>query len=269
MFIRTPLPQHPGNLKALTALRFWAALWVVLFHMLQANLNESSLFDRVVSRGALGVDLFFILSGFILMHVYAHQFSDGKFSYGEFLRNRFARIYPLHLFMILIMVVAYTMAGQLGLIRDAEGMNWSHLPWHFLALHAWGFTDGHSWNFPSWSISAEFFAYLIFPFYLLSFQRLRPFVLLAIAIISFSLFNIYLASINVHISQLMFNFGISRIFFEFLLGVGLYAVITQIRLERGVSTFFAAAMLIVVFVFCRLGVSDALGSGPIDHPLAA
>ena len=65
--IKAPLPQ---NLKALTSLRFFAAMWVVLFRF-WPSLGAAT--PSLVARGYLGVELFFVLSGFILCHVYLPQ----------------------------------------------------------------------------------------------------------------------------------------------------------------------------------------------------
>ena len=94
--------NQPKGLRALTGLRGIAALWVFLFHaeLLTADMTDGS-FDflkMVASAGYLGVDLFFVLSGFVIAYNYAdlelHR-SVSKFS--DFLWKRLARIYPAHL----------------------------------------------------------------------------------------------------------------------------------------------------------------------------
>src|SRR5471032_1559875 len=83
------------DLRPLTALRFFAAMWVVLYHY-WPNLNGEHM-PALVAHGYLGVELFFVLSGFILCHVYLDQFASGRFRYGGFLWARLARVYPLHI----------------------------------------------------------------------------------------------------------------------------------------------------------------------------
>ncbi|MBJ7448713.1 MAG: acyltransferase, partial [Brevundimonas sp.] len=87
--------EAPADLRALTTLRFFAALWVVLFaawpHL------DVAFTPNVVAKGYLGVETFFILSGFILSHVYLEGAGTKRFSYGGFLWARLARVYPLHL----------------------------------------------------------------------------------------------------------------------------------------------------------------------------
>src|SRR5690606_13913763 len=113
-----------------------------------------------------GVDAFFVLSGFILTHVYQSAFFESERVSGKdlfrFLKKRFARIYPLH-FVTLIGAIVF-----LNILRTFTDSNvelrWDHVIPQLLLFHAWGGLDGISWNFPSWSISAEWFAYLlVFP----------------------------------------------------------------------------------------------------------
>ena len=92
----TAAAPYPQELKPLTSLRFIAAFWVLLYHFkdhLGLDLGRFGL----VAHGFLGVDLFFTLSGFILAHVYLTGLEGGQFGYGGFLKNRIARIYPMHL----------------------------------------------------------------------------------------------------------------------------------------------------------------------------
>ena len=77
------------HIKPLTSLRFFAAIWVVLFHY-WPHLAVAGM-PPLIAKGYLGVELFFVLSGFILCHVYLPQFEEGRFRYGDFLWARLAR----------------------------------------------------------------------------------------------------------------------------------------------------------------------------------
>ncbi|MCH2910584.1 hypothetical protein K3V95_14790, partial [Listeria monocytogenes] len=78
----------------LTAIRYVAALWVVLYHHWSTATGAPP--PALIAKGYLGVELFFILSGVILCHVYFDQACAGRFRYGAFLWARIARVYPLH-----------------------------------------------------------------------------------------------------------------------------------------------------------------------------
>ncbi len=106
----------------------------------------------------LGVDLFFLLSGFILYHVYGAFFAGGVrlAAWRGFMIRRLLRIYPLHLATLLLVIVIARFA------LPPEGL-W-HLFLNLTLTQAWGLSDEFVYNAPSWSISAEFAAYLLFPF---------------------------------------------------------------------------------------------------------
>jgi peptidoglycan/LPS O-acetylase OafA/YrhL len=223
-------PPIVQDIKELTSIRAFAALMVVVLHMFFVEGAPSSIVRNIVADGHLGVDLFFMLSGFILAHVYLSQWRAGTFNYATFLVNRLARVYPLHLFMVLMVLLAYVGASAVGLGGAAEGKNWSHLPWHLLLMHAWGTTDSHSWNFPSWSVSAEAFAYILFPVVLLAVARLNALFTLAVSLVLFGAASLWVVQVmETEITKIMFNFGIIRVFFEFLIGVALYLVFERHR----------------------------------------
>jgi len=114
--------------------------------------------SMLVASGWLWVHFFFVLSGFVMMQAYGHDFAGalrGR-AYWRFIVTRFGRIYPLHLFTLLVM------AGLLlaGWIRVANP------PGSFAAslVLVQGFTFVPLvWNAPAWSISTEWYVYLLFP----------------------------------------------------------------------------------------------------------
>ena len=168
----------PKDSRPLTSLRFFAAMWVVLFHYWP---NLSASLPPLVGKGYLGVELFFTLSGFILCHVYLDGFVGKTFRYGGFLWARLARVYPLHLATLAGVGVMALAARSVGRTIDASVLSWSSLPANLLLVHAWGFAPVAGWNHPSWSISAEWFAYLTFPLFAWSAWRLRHRPWLALA----------------------------------------------------------------------------------------
>ena len=153
-----------AHIKPLTSLRFFAALWVVVFHY-WPNLAAAGGMPALVAKGYLGVELFFVLSGFILCHVYLPSYEAGRFRYGDFIWARLARIYPMHLATLVaigLMAVAATAAGWR---IDPNLTSVAALPANLLLAQAWGLAPVAGWNHPSWSISAEWFAYLLFPMF--------------------------------------------------------------------------------------------------------
>ena len=150
----------PQNLKPLTAMRFFAAMWVVAYHFTPSlGLGMPAL----IGKGYLGVELFFVLSGFILSHVYMEAFGERRFRYRNFLWARLARIYPVHLATLAGLGLLVAAAAAVGLNTDDQVIKWSSLPAQLTLTQAWGLGLAGGWDHPSWSISAEWFAYLSFP----------------------------------------------------------------------------------------------------------
>ncbi|OYW90451.1 MAG: acyltransferase, partial [Caulobacterales bacterium 32-67-6] len=84
----------PDRMPALTSIRFWLALGVVLFHYQLNMVPQGGTGVALIERARLAVDFFFILSGFVLAHVYGRHVREGRYSHGRFLIARLARIYP-------------------------------------------------------------------------------------------------------------------------------------------------------------------------------
>ncbi|MBN9888485.1 acyltransferase family protein [Salipiger abyssi] len=192
----------------MTSLRFFAAFWVFLFHLsLRIELADGWVLS-VIRNGARAVDFFFILSGFVILHVYGDQIAAHRFSIRRFMVKRLARIYPLHLTLLLVFALL-AWAGA----RPAEGL-WASL----LLLHSFATTDGLVLNGPSWTISAEMFAYLLFA---LAGPRLRGLLPLCLAFgVSAVLAHLLAVALGASaFLHLTWDFGALRIVPLFLLGM--------------------------------------------------
>ncbi|WP_197427226.1 acyltransferase family protein [Bradyrhizobium retamae] len=130
----------------------------------------------------LFVDLFFVVSGFVIARQYFGRVDDAA-SIGRFLWRRLARIYPLHL-ATLAFYVALAGALHFGAARTDNPARYplSDLPAQFLLLHAF-IGERLTFNFPSWSLSAEMFCYLLFPLVALIAQR-RKEALVALVVLA-------------------------------------------------------------------------------------
>jgi len=170
--------QAPPDIKSLTSLRFFAATWVVLYHYWPKLAVSHT--PAIVAAGHLGVELFFILSGFILCHVYLPSFEAGQFRYGDFLWARLARIYPMHLATLIGVGLMAGLALAVGLKVDPNVLSLPALPANLLLLQGWGLAPVAGWNHPSWSISAEWFAYVSFPAFALLTVGVRRWPLAAV-----------------------------------------------------------------------------------------
>jgi peptidoglycan/LPS O-acetylase OafA/YrhL len=180
----TSTTRRPA-LPALTGLRAVAAVWVVLFHYrddLLALVPGLAPLDTFMRAGYLGVDLFFPLSGFVLAYTYADRL--GSFSWrgtGDFVRNRFARVWPVHVLTLNLDLAVAAVVGTLGVGADGHRRTVGAYVENLAMVHTW-FSDRPSFNAPAWSISSEWFAYLLAPLLFVVAVRVRragPALLLA------------------------------------------------------------------------------------------
>jgi len=157
------------HIRSLTGLRFLAAIHVVLYH------NASHLeigwpsmpeqLTRLVHIGYSGVNLFFVLSGFILAYTYATPDGGMRTGLRRFWTARFARIYPLYL--VSLALCAPLVADHFFSSNSARLASLKLLLSGSSALtlsQAWIPPLRSIWNAPSWSLSAEVYFYLAFPF---------------------------------------------------------------------------------------------------------
>jgi peptidoglycan/LPS O-acetylase OafA/YrhL len=156
------------EIKALTGMRGIAALYVAVYHIKPAT--EGGLLAEFGRHGYLAVDLFFVLSGFVMAMTYGSLF-DGSFSLGAytgFLKKRIARIYPLYLAATLVMTVFVVARHTQHLYGDF----WHAFVANVFMVQAWGVAQ--SIASASWSISTEWAAYLLFPALAATMLRSRP-----------------------------------------------------------------------------------------------
>jgi len=250
------------DIKGLTGLRGYAALMVCLHHF---NYRKSgTLFFDIVAKGDWGVIVFFVLSGFVLAYVYQEWFKPGfKITeYYRFIRLRLARVYPLHLLMLLLWGL-FIVYGRIAVTDNDTPFTF------FLNLtltHAWGFTRSLSWNLPSWSISSEFFCYLLFPFLMLLARLGRGYIVLLMA---FSLVEplyhpyahfvkLIMDSFNLIFAVHQFEYGVSLIdwFCTFAFGVFIFLLLQGRNLLGGLRELFFMLGCGLFFYVFSAGLSD-------------
>lgn len=154
-------------LQALTSCRFLAAFAVVLYHYGESitRLGPSWL-ESVREQGHVGVGFFFVLSGFILTYKYLKPLEEKTIRPFGFYLLRLARIYPLHLVAMLAML------PFLSLTTTKEVLLPSMIA-QLTLTQSWFRQFIYTWNTPAWTISHEFFFYLVFPFALLLLRRVN------------------------------------------------------------------------------------------------
>lgn len=245
------MSQKP-DITDLTICRAAFAAWVFVYHV-DLYLNFSAFlgpFAGVIRHGYMGVDGFFILSGLILMHTHrefdvkAMDTPKAKFALPglasslRFYGKRLARIYPVHLAALLILL-ALSFAG------DAAGMT-AHAVQRFgldsfiqnlLLVQGWGGDHFGAWNYPSWSVSAEWAGYLLFPLFAVILTYFNNYVSLQVAIIIFPILG-FIYVYSGHSLNLTFGSGLLRFFPEFIAGMAAYRVATPVADSNAWRGFF-------------------------------
>ena len=227
----TPV-QTPTDLRPITALRFGAAIWVAVYTYWENLAGAGS--SGLVDKGYLGVELFFVLSGFILSHVYLQSAGEKRFSYRGFLWARVARVYPLHVATLVGVGLLAAVALVAGMSVDGNVLSWVSLPANLLMVHAWGLAPVAGWNHPSWSISAEWFAYLCFPLFAFVFWRAREKPVAAVVGAAAFLAVLYYGFERVAgfpLTEATIRWGALRIVPCFALGCALYLVYRKAPLK--------------------------------------
>lgn len=151
------------ELAPLTGIRFYAALAVYLSHVsLIPGMAGLSKERGVFDLGVVGVSFFFVLSGFILTYTYGDLFREGVSgaNYIRFVWDRLTKVYPVHLATTLLVVPIQIFSPNLP-------FDWRALPFHLtLSQCFWPSSNAtfqNHLNVPSWSISCEWFFYLLAP----------------------------------------------------------------------------------------------------------
>ena len=244
------------QIPALTSVRGLAAWWVVFFHFkyfLGPYLPKWSM--AFISRGELAVDLFFCLSGFVLYLNY-HKLPLEPRPALRFYVKRVARIYPLHLLFLL----AYCGLGaSVLLFSSVRTLDSRYGAGSFLAnlllVHDWGILSTLSWNIPSWSISAEFAAYLMFPFLLklLDCRRASPSRLALNVATPLVVLAVVFSAAGAELGDEILKLGVLRCLAQFSVGMTLGAIyLRRLPARRGIPWIFlglACAMITTVIAF--------------------
>jgi len=227
------------TIRALAGARAIPPLLIVMYHFSEGHhYSGFKPLDLLASRGYLWVEFFFVLSGFILTHVYWPRMDDlfRKDGYVAFLRARLIRLWPLHLFMLLwvlmLVVLLRFLADQGGYVSifdlkyhqdvSAKGFVLSSL-----LLHAWNTMPSLTWNGVSWFVSVEFALCLLFPVWLMLAEgRLwRGFVLIAAGLGGL----VALLLTSKHGLDITFHNGVLRGLSDFTIGVGMAVLFRRLK----------------------------------------
>lgn len=140
------------RIEQLTFTRFIAAILIVIFHY-GVDIFPFNLTKQLFTGANVGVSYFFVLSGFVMIIAYHKK---AKISALSYLKNRFARIYPVYLLASILLIGYYLLATNLS-------VNTIDVLLNIFMIQSWIPGKALTLNFPGWSLSVELFFYLMFP----------------------------------------------------------------------------------------------------------
>ncbi len=226
------------------SLRGIAALVVVFAHF------QPFFWSRVVHWGFLAVDLFFIMSGFVLTKTYEARILSGAIGARDFLVRRFARLAPLHYLTLGVFLIAEVVSWLTG---HGHAVNWYMPLYSFFLNLAFlqnvGLTHEMTWNGVSWSISTEMVVNLMW-FYVL--VRLRPsiaFFVSVIVVAGLFIFTTMGANLDfTFANKFGINIGLVRCVMGFSLGV-VMARTMSVNGRRSMGGNAGAVLVVALLAF--------------------
>ncbi|MEO0033763.1 MAG: hypothetical protein RIS94_3521, partial [Pseudomonadota bacterium] len=241
---------------------------VALYH---APIEAPVRANALVGNGYLYVDFFFVLSGFVIAHAWADRLRDAA-SARAFLIRRWGRLWPLHvatLAFLLALECTKAIAGMAGLWHGGAFLG-GNTGWtlftNLLLIHAWGLHSGIYWNFPSWSVSTEWAAYLVFAAVTLLAGRFWIAAMAAVGLAAGVAF-FWLSPARIDAT---FDYGVLRCVESFALGTLVHLAWQRFHAAPVAlaTTLQVISLAIVGWALIRLGTGKASHLVPLPFALA-
>lgn len=242
------VPQSSARFHALDGLRGLFALAVVMSHCPVLG----HFWDLpVVHASYLAVDFFFVLSGFVISHASASGIRDLG-ALRAFMRRRFVRVWPLHV-VVLVCFVGLELSKWLALQRGASFQYGAFeppifdvraLPANVLLLQGLGFFSANTWNRSSWSISTEFYTYLLFA--LCTLYATKALRWIAIGLCALALLILFAVVPNMDTT---YDFALVRCIAGFFVGHLVYSAYLARAQSRWPSSTMEIALALMVLAF--------------------
>ena len=245
--------HNPSKKKFYTIelLRFFSSISVVLYHYkigfawnkgfippseLIKTLPFYENIDLIYNYGFYGVQLFFLISGFVFAHMYVNR--ENLVNAKEFFINRFARLYPLHFLtlsiIIIFILIDHDFIKSLFNVERSRYLDTYHFVLNIFYIHSWGLEKGLSFNAPTWSVSVEIAVYITF---FLALKYIKRFKIYFSSIIIIGIFILY--------KNPVINFRYSEYILLFYMGTFIY----QINIKKYLKYFFILSILLILTSF--------------------
>lgn len=254
-----PLSESNSSIRLtpLDGLRGLASLIIVILHYRNLNdkwnetiINTNPFWDQLIlvyKFGWIGVEFFFVLSGFIFFWKYGEMISEKSITLTNFAILRLTRLYPLHLAtLVLVAFLQYLVWSKSGITFIYGNNDFYHLILQLTFLNYGWVEVGHSFNAPAWSIALEMGMYFLF--YAACFGRKnRPLIALGLMML-FLQVNIRGPIPNFP----MLNEPFTRVGYCFFMGGLLHFLYTKVKNAPKLMEYFGFASLIgtVIILYC-------------------
>ena len=243
------MAQAQGRFAVLDSWRGVCAMIVVVYHF---TAKSHLLFLPFFRNGWIFVDFFFVLSGFVITHAYRHHLERPK-ELLAFAIRRFGRIWPLHVAML----VPFLVTESLKLLLTAEGFSADHAPFtgemsipglaaNIFLVQSMGVLTSVSWNVPSWSISVEYWTYIVFGIAVLATARAeRPSFWNALLLAGIFVISLVVLIDYAKTLETIVTFGFFRCLLGFIGGHFAYQLWRRLPAPRGTTTIELMTVLLV------------------------
>jgi peptidoglycan/LPS O-acetylase OafA/YrhL len=247
--LSTLVTQTQGRFTVLDSWRGVCAMIVVVYHF---TAKSHLLFLPFFRNGWIFVDFFFVLSGFVITHAYQRHLQSLK-ELLSFAIRRFGRIWPLHVAIL----VPFLITELLKLLLTAKGFTADHAPFtgemsitgliaNIFLVQSMGVLPGVSWNVPSWSISVEYWTYIVFGITVLAAARTdRPRFWNALLLTGIFLMSLVFLIVYAKTLETIATFGFFRCLLGFIGGHFAYQLWRRLPALRGAT---AAEVMTVILV---------------------
>jgi len=249
------MPSSLQPAQRFLALDSWRGICALLVAAHHIEVHSALYWQPLIRNAWLFVDFFFVLSGFVIAHAYGQRIGRAAGETRSFVIRRFGRLWPLHVTMLLAMVALevvriftqhYIPAADARL-PFTQDHSVGAIVTNLFLVQALGFHDFETWNGPAWSISVEFYTYLVFAAVTTlvwgRIARLFAYVVIAIA----SVF--VLLKFSDHGMRETFHWPIFRCFYGFFLGVLAYQSWGQQNPTAPRGTFAELFALAAIVIF--------------------
>jgi len=238
------------RLVPLDSLRGIAAIGIAFFWHLQhfgytqeiaSQQPYYSIFKWFYSYGWNLVDLFFVVSGFVMMYVYAEKIIHKQLKFDDYIILRLSRLYPLHI--IALLLVTFFQLFRVSLHFSPfiyENNDVYHFLLNIFLLHGGFFERGFSFNGPSWVITSELVAYIIF-FFIISKIKSKY-----IAFFGMIILGIFILKCRLYLP--FFNPNIARGLAGFFIGCITYKLNDVFFQSKTRKNFLIVSGLILLFI---------------------